>query len=245
MAELAHALASTAPRVSEQDIAHYVTRLLGARGAQRRATLKQAARSLGWAVATSDQLPRAYVDGPGGGTPARFTPPPSGLFGPRNEGLHGLTPSHPSQLGGSASHPAYASLPGYASQAGASQAATKKGLGGAGIALVGLAALGGMSLVVIGYFALRPALHPPLSAATTASPTTQATAGARPTEAPAPPTSAPAMSAPPDASATSAAPPPSATASSSASAKKRDAVTVAKPRPSGVPPSTGDVDMGF
>ena len=75
LADVAHALDGCSRRVSEQEIAQLISAYLGPKGAQRRAQLKQAAKSLGWAVQTSDQMPQM---------PAQ---------------MGGLTPSHPSRAG--------------------------------------------------------------------------------------------------------------------------------------------------
>lgn len=241
MADLAHALQTTAPRVSEQDIASYIGRLLGPRGAQRRATLKQAARSLGWALQTSDQMPRVYADQltPGGATPPTFAPTPSGPYHARAEGPPGLTPGQ-------------ASLPGFAAQVSGAVTSPRSGLGGAGIALIVLAVFGGVALVVIAFHVARPAATQSGLAATATTalaappaPTTSATIRPATPTASAPPSPSASPTASSMASATPATPTGQPDATSPTN-KPRGVTQGPKPRPTSSPGSgPGEVDMGF
>ena len=244
MADVAQALSASAGRVTEHEISSYMKRLLGTRGAERRASLKNAARSLGWALGSSVELPQM----PHGLTPSTNAPSQRAFVPGSHSGLSTPSQAHSSRSHGSGHGPSSPTFVAVEAQ-GTHQGTKASTISAIIIALAGLTALAAIVALVI--VLRRPvpaptvaatqstaATTPPLAPTTTASLAGEPRPGDRVEPAPATTTTA--------TTSASAALAPSATTKISSGAGTPQPHTTAKPRSTSTPSTgTGEIDMGF
>ncbi len=260
MADLANALNGVARRISEQEIAQCIAGFMGPKGAQRRAQLKQAAKSLGWALQTNDQMPAMGMMTPSHPSQVSRPGPYSlpGQFTPSGQSVSvvgaqpwpaGHDPSHftPSVTG---PHQRFVDPQGKTFAAVAAPGLAKPregGLSGGIIALIAVlaigavGALGALAVMLMQKRDTHAAAAPATATTATAAPTAQAATDAK--------VAAPSAVATATASAQVAAPSSSAPATSSTAASPAgEHPVMPPPTPTQKPPrngNPGDPDMGF